>query len=113
MAQVKIYSTPSNLIRYRPLAGLGDNIDLTRMAYNEKLPILPRNRSDIFDKANLRSPQRRSGGPQSANGVISPIVGRANYRDANIVSGYTSARTSTLRMKAVFDRSAIEFTGAE
>ncbi len=69
------------------LEGLPDDVDLIRMAYSEKAPILPLYKSTIVDKAKLTLATKTVRWASEREWrIISPSVGKAEYRNQKAVS---------------------------
>lgn len=111
------------------LAGLDDDIDLIRMAYNEKPPILASRKASLIDKAKLTLATKTVRWASEREWrIIAPVVGKAEYADpAAVMRVYLGSRIRedherTVRQrlrrmkipiaKMKIDKYAIEFTGA-
>jgi hypothetical protein len=111
------------------LAGLADDIDLIRMAYNEKPPTLLSSKSSVIEKAKLTLATKTVRWSSEREWrVIAPSVGRAEYRDPGVAMRiYLGSRIEDgheqrirLAMKALkipvvkmrIDKYAIEFSGS-
>ncbi|MFS8112044.1 DUF2971 domain-containing protein [Rhizobium jaguaris] len=76
------------------LAGLDDDIDLIRMAYNEKPPILASQKASVSDKAKLTLATKTVRWASEREWrIIAPLVGKAEYVDpAAVIRVYLGSR---------------------